>query len=125
MSDFDNLVKEYWELNARAGDRTIVGRFNKVKELLGEAGARSSAMSAFKVTDAHLVNVPVRNNKVPILDLLYELEDGQFVLLEAKYDMSQLGRTNDKRVFKVGVEGGKVQRTPLVLKEQVEQLSPQ
>lgn len=125
MSAFDELVREYWELNARAGDRSIVGRFNKVKELLGEEGARTSAMSAFKVTQSHLVAVPVRNNKVPILDLLYELDDGSFVLLEAKYDQSQLGRTNDRRTFLVGVEGGQVKQTPLVLKDQVEQLSPQ
>src|SRR5690348_2918442 len=106
MSAFDELVREYWELEARAGDKTILGRFNKVKELLGEEGARNAAMSAFKVTEAHLVPVPVRNNKVPILDLLYQLDDGSFVLLEAKYDRSLLGRSNDKRTFRVDVHGG-------------------
>jgi hypothetical protein len=124
MATFDELVKEYWTLSASADDTpTTVGRFNKVKELLGEEGAKLATVQKYGgAVRGGPVLVPRRGPKgAPLLDLLFELDDGSFVLVESKYGTSQLGRVHDRHVKMVSSSG---KTTPLTLKGQVEQLSP-
>ena len=122
MPSFEELVKEYWALSASGHDKSTSARLNKVRELLGEEGARLAALAKYGAAVRNPVVVPRRGLKgAPILDLLFELEDGGFVLVESKYGTSQLGRVQDRHVKLVSSSG---QTTPLRLKNQVEQLSP-
>ena len=126
MATFDELVQEYWTLSASTQDKATGARLNKVRELLGEEGARLATINKYgSAARTPPVVVPRRGAKgAPILDLLFELEDGRFVLVESKYGTAPLGRVQDRHVKLVSVSGGKVTMTPLPLKEQVEQLSP-
>jgi hypothetical protein len=122
MASFNELVKEYWTLSASGHDKTTIAKLKKVKELLGEEGARLAALSKYGSAIRTPIVVPRRGAKgASILDMLFELEDGRFVLVESKYGTAQLGRVQDRHVKMVS-PSGKV--TPLPLTRQVEQLSP-
>lgn len=120
MALLDDLLKEYLALSSLPNDKVDVARFNKVKELLGEAGAELEVAKKYGPGKLKNVSVPQRGTKGPqILDILYELDDGRLVLVESKYGGSLLGRTNDRYVYLVSERGA---MTPLPLKRQVEQL---
>ena len=121
--EVEQLVKEYLALSALAPEKVDIARLNKVKELLGEAGAEREVANKYRRKILTQVSVPRRGSAgAQILDILYRLDDGTFVLVEAKGWGSQLGRTNDRHVYRVGVAGGQVERTPLPLKRQIQQL---
>lgn len=123
MDKLDDLLKQLAALSRQRPSGTDLGRLNKVKELLGEAGARAEVAKKFGAGRVTHVGAPRRGPKgAPILDLLYELDSGELVLVEAKYGESLLGRTVDRHVYVVGVSEGKAVRTPLPLKRQVTQL---
>jgi hypothetical protein len=120
MAALDDLLKEYLALNSLPENKVDIARFNKVKELLGEAGAQLEVANKYGPGRLKHVSVPRRGTKgAQILDILYELDDGRLVLVESKYGGSLLGRTTDRHVYLVSPRGVK---TPLSLKRQVEQL---
>src|SRR5215203_5511466 len=119
----DDLLKQYAELSRLPPAKDTIAPLNKVKELLGEAGARAKLAETYGPGRIRYVDVPIRGTKgPPVLDILYELDSGELILVESKYGESLLGRTRDRRVYRVGVSQGQVVKTPLPLKRQVEQL---
>jgi hypothetical protein len=123
MATVDDLLKEYATLSRLPADKVDIGRLNKVKELLGEAGAEAEVARKYGPGKIRHVSVPRRGTSgAQILDILYELENGELVLVESKYGESLLGRTLDRHVYVVGVSEGKAVRTQLPLKRQVKQL---
>jgi flagellar biosynthesis GTPase FlhF len=120
MTAIDDLLKEYLALSSLPEAKVDVARFNKVKELLGEAGAQLEVAKKYGPGRLKHVSVPRRGTKgAQIFDLLYELDDGRLVMVESKYGGSLLGRTTDRHVYVVSERGA---MTPLPLKKQVEQL---
>ncbi|MDQ3902798.1 MAG: hypothetical protein M3247_03965 [Thermoproteota archaeon] len=123
MTSLDDLIKEYLDLSKLPGQKVDVGRFNKVKELLGEMGADLEVSRRYGQSGFKKLIVPRRGDKgAYIIDILYELEGGQLIWVESKFGSSQLGRTIDRHTFLVG-SGGKL--TPLPLQRQTEQLDAQ
>lgn len=119
MSTLDELLKEYQKWNSLPPSQVDIGEFNKVKELIGEAAARAEVSKKYGASTLKYVSVPRRGTEgAPILDLLFELDTGEEVLVEAKFGTSLLGRTNDRRVFLV--DGDQLKQLPL--QRQVEQL---
>ena len=118
MSALDELLKEYQKWNSLPSSQVDISKFNKIKELIGEAAARAEVSTKYGASTLKYVSVPERYAGTPILDLLFELDTGELVLVEAKFGTSLLGRTNDRRVFLV--DGDKLRQLPL--QRQVEQL---
>src|SRR5579871_408300 len=111
MSALDELLKEYQKWNSLPSNQVDIRKFNKIKELIGEAAARGEVSTRYGGSTLKYVSVPERYEGTPILDLLFELDTGELVLVEAKFGTSLLGRTNDRRVFLV--EADKLKPLPL------------
>lgn len=126
MSTLDELLKEYQKWNSLPSSQVDIRKFNKIKELIGEAAATAEVSKKYGSSTLKYVSVPERSEGTPILDLVFELDTGEMVLVEAKFGTSLLGRTNDRRVFLV--DPGKLKPEnlkPLPLQRQVEQLEVQ
>src|SRR5215207_20458 len=94
MEKLDDLLKELEELSKQPPSKITRGRLQKVKELIGEVGAREEVARIYGSNRLTHVSVPRRGKEgALVLDLLFRLDDGQLVLVEAKYGVSQMGRT--------------------------------
>lgn len=122
MGDIKQLLGELETLASLPRDKVDIGRLTKVKELIGEVGGQEGLIRHFGASRLKLLTVPRRGNDVIILDLVFELDDGQFVIVEAKYGVSQAGRSIAKKTSLVSISKGVIQKTPLPLKGQLEQL---
>jgi hypothetical protein len=124
MNNLKELLTELEHLSKQPPGNVNLGRLTKVKELLGEVGAHREVTRIYGSSRLrHVSDVPRRGEKGAfILDLLFELDDGQLVLVEAKYGGSQMGRTADRRTFLVTTSKDTVEKIPLHLKRQIEQL---
>lgn len=124
MDKVDELLEALDALSKQPQTKATRGRLTKLKEWLGEAGAEREVAGIYGSHRLRSeVSVPRRGKRgTVILDLLYQLDSGQFVLVEAKYGVSQAGRTNDTRTFLVEASKNKVKKVPLPLKRQIEQL---
>ncbi|MCO5963689.1 hypothetical protein [Sinorhizobium meliloti] len=122
MDKLDEFLNELGSLSRQPRATVDRGRLNKVKELIGEVGGHDEIFRKFGADRLRMLSPPRRAGGVIILDFLFELDDGQFVIVEAKYGESQAGRSKFKRASIVSVSQGKVMQAPLPLKEQLEQL---
>jgi hypothetical protein len=120
----DELLKELVHLSSQPSHKVDSNRLTKVKELIGEVGASEEIARRFGSSQPPRLRVPRRGERgTVILDLLFQLDDGQLVLVEAKFGISTMGRTKDWRgISLVEVSQGKINQTRLPLREQIEQL---
>ena len=78
-------------------------KLNQSKGMVGEVAARDFVTREYRGA-AKEVPVMLRGT-TPILDGVFETAKGEFVVVEAKANSAQLGRTN-RKVFKGGSRGG-------------------
>jgi hypothetical protein len=134
---FEDLLVEYVGY-ARRDDPAEIAGFNKVKEQIGEHLVDLAVQTKYGGGAAIERAVPRRGAKgPPVLDKVYELapgkylgvsEEGYMILAEAKFNTSELGRSNFNRRFLVetersapsGAVGAKM--TPAPARKQMEQL---
>lgn len=71
-----------------------IGVENKIKEQIGEFGARKYVERVYGSSIKSEIDIPIRGRRGPsILDITWELKSKKIVVVEAKYDKSTLGRT--------------------------------
>jgi hypothetical protein len=104
----ERLLDESREIvdRQRAGSLKPIGAENKLKEGIGEFGTRNYAERTFGKGNIKSEVLVIRRGTAgaPVLDVVYELHNGDFVVLEAKYNEAQLGKVNE-RVFQMGDTG--------------------
>jgi hypothetical protein len=85
-------------------DRYPKSKYNKITELAGEQAARDHINRTYRNRILQEIDVPRRGAGPPILDLLFELDNGEFVVVEAKGATADLGKTMTD-VFEATPEG--------------------
>lgn len=119
--DFDNLIAEYEKLYfAQKKSKTLLTKLNKISENIAEYIADIEVQNKFGALFKREVKVPVRGVKgAPVFDKLYELTNGDFVIIEAKFQYSPRGRVNEQ-VYRASPSG---EVEEIFLRGETEQLS--
>lgn len=105
-----------------AGELRHKGATTKIKESIGEFGSRNYVERMYGREIKTEIDIPFRGSKGPqILDQVFELENGKFVVVESKYGSSRLSKTN-QTIFAVDENGI---ANPLTKVRSIKQFSPQ
>lgn len=138
LKELEDLLSEYQRLSLLDETKAIRKELNKIAERIGELNAdlyvNQKAEELFNSKIKERVVIPRRGTRgVSILDLAYELENGDLLIVEAKFNLSLRGKVIEE-VFAAEDISSKITRvegkqkiegegvTKLSLREQVEQL---
>jgi hypothetical protein len=122
MSVLDDLLAEYRRLLSLPASAANPALLNPLRERIGEAAADLAIHERYGSQVKRKLVIPRRGTTGPtILDIAYELQNRELIVVESKFGGSLKGFVADRRVFAASEAGAAEQ---LILKQQIEQLDP-
>ena len=110
--DINNLIKQWLTASNESNTKNILA------EKIGEYYAKIKVNKLYPQNKG-FITIPTRGSKgAPVLDIVYELENGEILIVESKFNTSQLGKVN-REIFAAS-ESGEI--APLTLKAAGRQL---